>query len=146
MGTDYYAQTVIGIRVPRSKLIGEEVGYMNNCICTPKTYSFTRYCPNCGRETKREVRTNKPLFQELADKQGYMEDMSLLGWPVRQDFSDAKHFYIGMHASGLVNHDSRMDLPDLSEDVIHEFRSDMNSLDLWDEENFGLWTILLCSH
>ncbi|KKL65556.1 hypothetical protein LCGC14_2153820, partial [marine sediment metagenome] len=36
MGANWYAATVVGVRVPKNKVMREEIYFLNNCKCKPK--------------------------------------------------------------------------------------------------------------
>jgi hypothetical protein len=147
MGADWYSMTCIGLKVPKEKIIREEDGYKNNCRCMPKIdpddYPGARFCPHCGNHIKRAIKIEKPLFDIPED---YWNDKGeIKGWEIKHD-TDACNFYICVFTSGDVIHDKRSDIPELSKETLNKFKTDMKSIGLWDEKEFGLWTITRCDY
>jgi hypothetical protein len=146
MGVDYYAITVIGIRVARSEIFRTVKKIENCCKCDkkidPPPNSDIKYCPICGRPIKLEVEEEFCILPGLAE-QGYIEEVR--GWPVKCD-TDCENFFIGPYAMGPIDGWKKGPLPDLSEETLDRFRQDMRELGLWRQDRFGLWTILQCSY
>ena len=147
MSTDWYSMTCIGLKVPKEKIIGEIEEIRNLCGCKPQTnpddHPGGKYCPDCGRLIRRPVKVEKPLFDIPEDY--WNEETRIEGWLVKHD-SDAYNFYICIYTSGLVEHNKRSDIPDTPKEVLAKFKADMISIGLWDEEQFGLWTVTYCSY
>jgi hypothetical protein len=148
MGADWYSMTCIGLKVPKGKVIEEVDEYRNLCGCVPQVdpdvYPEAKFCPNCGRLIRRSVTIDKPLYDAFAGDY-YNDVVELSSWTVKHD-TDAYNFYICIYTSGLVERYKRSDIPNISEEVLDKFKADMESLGLWDEEQFGLWTITYCSY
>lgn len=147
MGADYYAMTIIGLKVPSKRIIVEEEELRNQCKCTPQVdpddHPGAKFCIYCGKEIRRAVKVDKPLFDGFKDY--WNRDQRICGWPVNHD-TDARNFYIGIYTSSLVEHEKMSKMPNISEEVISKFKADMESVGLWDKEQFGLWTITYCSY
>ena len=148
MGADYYSMTCIGLKVPRNKIIKEEEKIVNLCGCNPQTrpgnYLNAKYCPVCGRLIRRVVKEDKLLFD--VPEEYYNDGKSkILGWTLMYD-TDVSNFYICIFASGIIGGARKSDIPDVSEEIIAKFTADMQSIGLWDEEQFGLWTVTYCSY
>jgi len=130
MGADYYPITVIGIRVPRSKIMDEKEVFNNHCICVPQTdptkYPNAKFCPFCGRSLKRAFVKFTP---KLSGVKEYDNESKLLGRPVSND-TDAENFFVGVYSSGMVDYQKREDIPDLSKKILAKFRKDMKSIGL----------------
>lgn len=147
MTTQYYPITVIGIKVPKDKIIITKEVIKNECVCNPQvnptrylgTKYRTKFCSQCGRLLRRIHVESFPKFDSIKDKGKVLE------WPVAND-TGAENFFIGVYSSGMVNYRHRGDIPDLSEKTVEKFKKDMKSLDLWDEKEFGIWTILCVSY
>lgn len=147
MGADWYAATVIGIRVPRDKVVREETYFHNNCICKPqvdpKTYPEAKFCPACGREIKRKCSRSIVLFEGFKI---WERDSSICGWPVYTG-TDGIFFYIGIFIAEVVGEcDKKSPLPNIPKDKMTKFKRDMEESGLWDQEAFGMWTILNYSY
>ena len=146
MGVDYYAMTAIGLKVPRGRIIAEEEELRNQCYCKPKVnpddYPDATFCPYCGRFIRKAIKVDKPLFDGFEDY--YNEDQKICGYLVERD-TDARNFFICLYTSGHTEGKCTK-IPDLSEEIITKFKADMESVGLWDKEQFGLWTILYCSY
>lgn len=147
MGTDYYPMTLIGLKVPKEKIIVEGEELRNNCKCEPKTdpsdYPEAKFCSKCGNKTRRAVKVDKPLFDGFRDY--YNEDQKICGYSVEHD-TDARNFFICLYTTGHVDWVNMSEIPNISEEAISKFEVDMESVGLWDKEQFGLWTILYCSY
>lgn len=146
MGVDWYSMTCIGLKVPKEKVIVEVEECRNLCSCVPQTpdnYPETKYCPKCGQLVRRLVKSDKLLFDIPEDY--YNEESRIKGWEVKHD-TDAYNFYICIFTSGLVERYKISSIPVITTETIAKFKADMESVGLWDEEQFGLWTVTYCSY
>lgn len=146
MGADYYATTVIGIRVGRSEIFKKRKTVINCCRCKqktdPRTAPNTSFCPFCGKPLQLEVEKEFCIISDVDDER-YIENVR--GWPVRYD-TDQENIFIGVYVNGPIDGWKIGPLPDLSEDLLDKFTQDMRELGLWRQDRFGLWTILVCSY
>ena len=144
MGANWYAATVVGVRVPKNKVMREEIYFLNNCKCKPKvdpeTYPEAEFCSACGRMIRRECIRDVAMFDGFDP---WDRRPSIDGWPVYTG-NDATLFYIGIFVAEVVECEKKSPLPDLSK--LCQFIEDMKKIGLWDEEEFGLWTILNYSY
>ena len=144
MGADWYAATVIGIKVSKNKVMREEIYFLNNCKCKPKvdseTYPEAKFCPACGKYIKCECSRDITMFDEFDP---WEKNPNIAGWPVYAG-TDGRSFYIGILVIETDGGDKRSPLPDLSK--LDKFKEDMKKIGLWDEKEFGLWTVLYCSY
>lgn len=149
MGADYYSMTVIGLKVPKEKIIAEEEELRNQCKCTPRIdpddHPEAKFCIYCGNLIRRAVKVDKPLFDGFKDYWDWNKDQKICGWAVEHN-TDAHSFYICIYTSGRIEHEEMSELPNTSEETISKFKADMESVGLWDREQFGLWTITYCSY
>ena len=135
-------------RRPRGKIIEQKNELVNLCSCVPQIdsndYPEATYCPDCGRPIGRLVKVDKPLF---GISKYYQNDKKskICGWPVMCG-TDASNFYICIFTSGFVGDDKKSDIPTISGGIIAKFIANMKSVGLWDEEQFGLWTVTYCSY
>lgn len=146
MGADWYSMTCIGLKVPKEKVITEIEEYENSCSClpqTPDTYPEAKYCRKCGRSIRRPIKVERPLFDIPEDY--YNDKAEIKGWKVEHD-TDACNFYICIFTSGHVEYSKLSSIPIITVGTLAKFKSDMESTGLWDEEQFGLWTITYCSY
>lgn len=148
MGADWYAATVIGIRVPKDKVVREETYFRNNCICKPRqrgpeVYPEASFCPTCGKLIRRKCVRDVVLFDGLTP---WKNGSSICGWPVYTG-TDGMFFYIGVFVVEVAGeYDKKSPLPNISKDTVIKFRRAMEKAGLWDQEEFGMWTILTCSY
>ena len=147
MSTGCYSMTCIGLKVPRRKIIREREKLKNQCCCKPQVdpniYPGAIYCPYCGWYIRKSVTVSEPLFDMPEDY--YNEETRIKGWKVEHD-TDARNFYICILTTGYVEHEEKSPIPDISDEYMTRFISDMESAGLWDEDKFGLWTVTYCSH
>lgn len=147
MGADYYSMTVIGLKVPKDNIMNEIELLINRCSCNPQTPNSNtsiKYCQHCGNLLNKSIKVEKPLFDEF--NEDYLnEENTICSWPITYD-TDAHNFYVCIYNSGHVEREKRSNIPCLSERIISKFKTDMKSVNLWDEEQFGLWTITYCSY
>lgn len=150
MGFDCTAITAIGVRVPNHKIIEKKEKLINLCVCKPKTYSENNemYCSGCGRYLKHKGVIHKPLFNWPEDNGSFNGTTKITrkicGWEVLYS-SNERYFFICIFNSGHVDYEKMTEIPHISEKVIEEFKNDMKSVGLWDEEQFGLWTMTFWS-
>ena len=148
MSASWHAATVIGIKVPKDKVIREETYFCNKCICKPQIdpeiYPEAKFCPACGGYIKRKCIRNVVLFDGLIPWR--KEGSSICGWSVYAG-TDGRFFYIGIFiAESEGDYDKKSPLPNISKDEMIKFRRDMEKAGLWDQKAFGMWTILYCSY
>ncbi len=136
MGVDYTAKTIIGIKVDSSKLYTEtEV----------RTYDHDyprdiRYNPIDGRKLWEAFR--EPI-------EGYDPDGDdFLGFQFTNGY-EWEEIYIGgivSEAERGNNYEEFEDIDDLNiKKVKAEMKKKLSPLKLWDEDSFGLWTVLVFS-
>lgn len=146
MGTDYYANAVIGCEVTGKLYRTFEVP---GCRCTADKGG--KFCPSCGKSTiPRQEEEPMPFYDE--DNQCLrIEDPSgtSVTIPVRYS-TDRKRAFAGIFSVVDDDHREGAKLLPMLEDRIGEeirkIRSALEPLGLWDPSTFGLWSVLTVSY
>ena len=148
---DWEAATIIGLRVPRDKIMDSDPYLYNNCTCNPQVspekYPDAKFCPHCGQLLKRnavyETVRDAPLFKNFDE--GDESKNKIAGWLVYGGTGN-KFFYIGpfLAINGRDIHATRTDFPSLAKlnMTVEQFKRDMKEAGLWDPSEFGIWTVL----
>ena len=143
MGVDYYAYTIIGLRVPIDKIIGTVIKHKNKCECEPQTEPMAgqKFCGKCGCVLDYPYKADDPRFGVDIWE---IEEKGIGGWPVVSDGDYGTYFYIGLlKASGEDKGPTK--IPYHIEGMKNKFQKDMEELGLWDEDSYGIWTVLQIS-
>jgi len=139
MGVSYSAYTVVGIRVKEHQLYKEK----RIRECKHPFVEDARFCPVCG----------KSMFSvEYESIAGYDEgSVEFLGFDVyggtlNEDDSIGTDIFIGVGC--LVDDEYEPKKFDLlnEEEVRNELKKKLEPLGLWNEKDFGIWTVLYCSY
>ena len=135
MGCSYTAYTVIGCRVPDSRMYRET--------------QVKAFDHNFGEDMKFDPQTGKPLWiteRMLVNGDDYLDQSDFGGFyavtddPERPDF-----YYIGVGSESSPKYDhgngpARMDFP-VEDEVKARLKEYLEPLGLWDEAEFGIWTV-----
>lgn len=158
MGITKRAVTVIGLRVHRDKISHEESIHVNDCMCRPQTTLPVEkgiYCSGCGRKVYRTYTTTvlEDFVKVMEDEPGcdpFDIRPTIKGYELVGDWRSDKHVYIGCFVSSTEATYSaegadpvRADVNGISDAVITKFYSAMIEQNLWDEKEFGVWTLML---
>ena len=134
MGCSYTAYTVIGCRVLKDKLYNER--------------QVKAFDHNFGEDMKFDPQTGKPLWrteQTLVngdiDLDGNFGEFSA----VTDNPEDDEFYYIGVESSASPSWDHgdgpvKMDNPDLDK-IRSSIKAYLEPFGLWDEAEFGIWTV-----
>lgn len=137
MGVSYYVYQIVGCRILESKLMRPQT--VRKCKCAVE--GTPKFCPSCGKEF---------LVKDLVPMPGYEPHEKLCGLQVvaGNDVYKDRRIYVGLNmksGGGYHNEDEiRCDitnLPALKEQV----KAVLEPLGLWDEAQFGVWSVLYCS-
>jgi len=152
VGITKRAVTVIGLRVPVDKISHEVNGYLNDCKCSPHTVGAS-FCPHCGMNTNRKyTRRELEHFVELTGDDAFELLPRVDGYEMVGNWHERTHVYIGYLVSSTAPAYSAegsdpvmcaFSLNITGEDSIQKFIDSMKSVNLWESEKFGIWTILL---
>ena len=147
---NYSAHTVLGLKIPKDKLY-EEVGVVTNmCKCIPQS-DFDpikeKFCSSCGGEFARIVNTREWFNSELEKVFDDPDIDNIMGWPVLREWVCSEWLFIGVIITSCGVHDDQKMAPVLPVyypglDQYGKFVEDMKKIGVWDEELFGLWTVL----
>lgn len=145
MSTNYHAYAIIGLRVPKDKIIGTVTKHRNRCKCEPQTdpMSEQKFCGKCGEILDLAYRADDLKFGmngwDLCKK-------GIKGWLVASDGDYEGYFYIGIRKA--VDRDEKpvgvRDTRTMDQQE-NKFKSDMIELGLWDPDEYGLWAVLQAS-
>ena len=131
MSVDYTAYTIIGVKVPKSRLY--EKKNVRNCS---HPQSDSKFCPECGKPMWQE--TEKPIRNFDAEDEKYN------GLDVIYEDYESPERYIGYALSrGSYSDCSCLSIEEL-ETVIKDAKLKLGPL--YDEKLFGVWTALNCSY
>jgi hypothetical protein len=140
MGIDYSACSIIGVMIPNPYVKVQERG----CHHAEKKAKF---CPECGKPMYEEQKRQHPIIEVLDDYRSEKTTKLKLIWS-----TDQGEAYVGFFKgesdgsrSGGARAGLKVDLPDIN---IQELKSALRKelKELYNENNFGLWTVLYCSY
>ena len=144
MGVDYYAKTILGVRIKNP------ICQIDTRGCTHKDPGIgiqARFCPECGKPMWEK---SKGLHPALKDIDEVYENTDKLGMI---HSTDGEEYFVGFFFRNTRS--SRCSEGHLSKIEITKNFLDIgktkNKLkevlkDLYDEGEFGLWTVLYCSY
>jgi hypothetical protein len=140
MGADYYSKSFIGQKVDEEKLRIPVV----KAGCSHKNGPKVKFCPECGNKAWITVNESEIDLEDLAEKSGLEliystnSDETFLAFP--------EHYA----KSGSSNCGEELDFKPLSDNAVKDAKDALKTilepLKLWNEADFGLWTILYCSY
>lgn len=139
MGVDYYAQSIIGVKIanPRVKTI------YRGC---KHTAGKGKFCAECGQPTFVESTELHPVIEKLENGSEKMTKLGLI-WGTDQEEAYVGFFKCETDSSrcGGARDSGKVALPDIN---IQELKKALQEelKELYNENNFGLWTILYCSY
>ena len=147
MGITKRAVTVIGVRVPRDKISHIVDKVKNLCTCSPQT-ADVGFCPKCGMNLTKEY-SSRVLNDDVPIEEEDYVAVTMHGYPIASCWREDKHIYIGAFISSTEPAYSaegadpvRCPFSAAHIDVA-KFETDMKEYGLWDEKEFGIWTIML---
>ena len=146
MSVTVACDTVVGVMFPKERLFGEKIEktFDHNY---PETMKF---CPETGKKLWR-VDKHAPLFPGLECGDDRFAGLKLVYGPAVHERvgdnweSDHKTFYVGktFQTNGYQD-DKRVSF--INEKVLTEAKAEVKAklepLGLWNEDNFGVWTVL----
>ncbi|KKM18477.1 hypothetical protein LCGC14_1665360 [marine sediment metagenome] len=145
MGVDYYAYAIIGLRIPRDKIIGTVTKHKNLCKCDPQTEQMgeEKFCDKCGKLLDHTYKGDDPKF---GVGMWEIQEKGLKGWPVVSDGDYGNYFYIGIRKAYYADY-KPVGIRDtgLLVKLENKFKMDMEKLGLWDPDAYGLWSVLQVS-
>jgi len=141
MSTTYTAYTVVGIRIAEEDLeIKKELIKTRGCshdIPDPDT----KFCSECGKP----IWIEKQKSHELIEPGDELFGVFNIAWD-----TDYDHAFIGeLRKVGPYDDDSNKKFngfPSNFEDLKKELKKALDKHGLWNEDNFGVWTVLYCSY
>jgi hypothetical protein len=144
MGVDYYAQSIIGVRIPDPRIRTKVRGCKH-----PE--NNTKFCAECGNLMFTESTEIHSLIEKLdndSEKRKLSPRQQQLGlvWSIDQEEAYVGFFKGGSESSRSGDPDAvKVELPDIN---IQELKKALQEelKELYSEKNFGLWTILHCSY
>jgi hypothetical protein len=142
MGVDYYAKTILGVRV-------------KNPICEVHTRGCThldsginaRFCPECGKPMWEKSKGLNPVLQDIDEVYENTDKLGII------HSTDGEEYFVGFFFRNTKS--SRSSGSHISKIEITKSFLDMDATrkklkevlkDLYDEREFGLWTVLYCSY
>ena len=126
MSVDWIATTFIGCK------IDEPTVKSKRRLCRHKIQD-TLYCPDCGQKMWEEYEEIQPLIEKLENNE----------CPTITVYNYEDNYYVGMFYSQADEGEAK--LLRLSDGLtILELKNHLEKVlgELWNEKNFGLWTIL----
>jgi hypothetical protein len=140
MGVDYYAKSIIGVRIPNPTVKKQVRGCEH-----PE--SKAKFCPECGKPMYFQEEGYHPIIEALDEYDSKKVTKLKLVWSTDQEEAYVGFFKGGSDSSrsGGANEAAKVDLPDIN---IQELKDALQKelKELYNEKNFGLWTILYCSY
>lgn len=140
MGVDYNAQSIIGVMIPNPYVKVQERG----CCHAEKKAKF---CPECGGPMYKEQKRQHPIIEALDDYGSKKHTTLKLIWG-----TDQEEAYVGFFKgesdssrSGGARAGFKVDLPDINIQVLKDVLQ-KELKELYNEKNFGLWTVLHCGY
>ncbi len=140
MGVDYYSHALIGLKIEKSVLYPKVL--KRSCDCVTQEGNF---CQKCGKKWLVEAEDIHPEFDEE----------KLAGYEVVFS-TDQEECFVACH--NISTDSSRgKPKPQLAQMLLSAngelldgkslvFKQEMQRLGLWDENRFGLWSVLYCSY
>lgn len=142
MGVDYYAKTILGVKI-------------KNPICEVRTRGCThldsgtqaKFCPECGKPMWEKSKGLNPVLQDINEVYEHTDSLGMM------QSTDGEEYFVGFFFRKTRS--SRNSEGHLSKIEITKKFLDMDATrkklkevlkDLYDEREFGLWTILYCSY
>jgi hypothetical protein len=123
MGTTYSAYAIIGVRIPSRKLF---ISRMD-----------ANYCSECGP---------RPSCQ-MTPIDGFNGKDTLFDMNVVASM-DQEYFYVGFICSSSENRygkDGFLEIDKMLGEIYSHLKDELEPHDLWNENDFGLWSVLRCS-
>ncbi len=132
MGTDHYAYTVLGVKVPRSKLFIEK--QVPNC---PHPQKQDEFCSLCGKKNKMIV-VEEPIgiYYEEEGHLGSFE--ALTNDNCQNEIIIVFQHVKSTHRGVIVNFSNN-----LVEEAKKSLKEFLEPLELWEEDKFGIWCVLI---
>ncbi len=146
MGADYYAKAVIGCEVT-----GKLTRIVQRPRCNHVKPDNAEFCPKCGKSTAPEdVKEPIPGYDPEDDPDRLTPALRQLATLTIAWTTDDERAFAGIQAttgSSRGSGDSTAHLP-YSQiiDAKAKVKATLESLGLWDEASFGLWSVLYCSY
>jgi len=147
MGITKCAATIIGIRVPGNKISHNEATSKNLCRCSPQASTNFAFCDDCGMDTKRAYNNTVPndgvLLVEEDDG-----NLWIHGYPAVGEWREDKYIYIGCFVSMTQRAYSAEGSDPVKRSYepwalnAKKFEDDMKEHGLWNEGEFGIWTVM----
>jgi len=139
MSTTYHAIAIVGCKVDKSKLFTTDL--VRSCE-HPIPVGGVKFCPECGKRTYKK--TKKPIQDYDTDKE------TVCGKRVFGHYYDTNFVIIAEQCVAVDNYDGPLAkmLPITVTDTTtweNKLRAVLEPLGLWDDEQFGIWTMLYCS-
>ncbi len=139
MGADFSAYTIIGISIDKERLFEPSKivrAYDHNYFETDG-----EYCPRTGKKLWKIVQDSIPEWDGDEELGEYKVHRSTNGYD----------YIIGVVAADdtYSNGGNSVDftrLPDNLAELKQDLKNYLEPLGMWDETNFGLYSILYCSH
>lgn len=131
MGVDYTAYTIIGSRVSRAALYRLE----QRQVCEHVIPEQFAYCPECGQQRLVTVKT--PLYDERSETINGLQVILI---------AETEDAYIAQwyRKTDMYDEPARAFVPN-QEHAMKSVQVALEPLGLWDEQQFGLWTVLEAS-
>lgn len=149
MGVSYYAHAVIGVSVTREQLY--EVEEKKERGCRHSVHTCFAFCPMCGKPTwiTSKVEQLKPFVKTKFPEEGLSEVESVAGLKIflgTRHHSDLyEEIVLGIGVTANENGAKFLHGTDL-DTWKHGIRVALEPHGLWDENKFGLYSILVCSY
>ncbi len=136
MGVDYTSYAVIGVKIDPEKLYIEETKRGCNCEKTPTE----KFCSDCG--AKSFIESKEPIAS-------YDEDENVLGYRILWG-TNCEKAVIAISWSEDDDYgqedNSFAQIPNNLEELKNKMKNALGPVGLWDEKNFGLWSVIHCSY
>lgn len=142
MGADYHSYSVLGVEIDPEKLYTKKT--QRACSCDIECYKDTppKFCTNCGNPFLETVKW--PI-------DGWDEDKDFRGLKIVFG-TDRERAYVSLDR--FICHESDYSKPKVAfvqitpndlKELKEELRTTLGE-EFWDEEKFGLYSVLYCSY
>lgn len=138
MGVDYYATSLVGVKIKNHNVNKQIRGCSH-----PEQNS--RFCSECGSPMWRSSSELNPKIEELRETYNHSSGLSVAY------STDQEYYFVGVYLTSSDNSRRReqfgkTELPPIINTQEIKVKLMAYLGDMYDENEFGLWTILYCSY
>lgn len=135
MSVDYYQYLIVGCKIDENKIkIPERI---RNCDCDIQNIDTMKYCPECGRAAWRDD------WKAIEGYNSTVYPETFLDMPLIYD-TDGANCWIAIQKQDLkedMSNAIKFENIENIEALKKEIKSKLEPVGLWNEKDFGIWTI-----